>query len=141
MNRAAEALNEGRPTKAGDYFAHAPFLVDEAVKKEHFPETAGRRVKSAMIMHAPGELTVSVDGAERLNPTLSMEQAIEIARDQWSGKVIRADYLGEFGKPLYRVKMMAGTGMTRLIEVHGHTGEILTSRIVPGHVMPNEPFR
>lgn len=141
LNRSAEALNEGRQAVAQDYFSHALHAVNEAVEREQFPKSAAHRVKSAMVLHAPGRLTKMVRGDRRFDPSIRMEEAIDIARDEWSGKVINADYLGDVGENLYRIKIMAGTGVTRLIEVHGDTGEIEKSVIVAGHVMPNEPFR
>lgn len=141
LNRSARALNDGRQAVAQDYFSHALHAVDEAVEREQFPKSAAHRVKSAMVLHAPGKLTRMVREDGMFDPSIGMDEAIDIARNQWSGKVINADYLGEVGKNLYRIKIMAGTGVTRLIEVHGETGEIERSTVVAGHVMPKEPFR
>lgn len=141
LNRSAKALNDGQDAVAKDYFSHALHAVDEAVERERFPKAAAHRVKSAMVLHAPGQLSSLVRDGVRHDPSIAMEEAINIARNEWSGKVINADYLGDVGENLYRIEIMAGTGVTRLIEVDGDTGEIEKSVIVAGHVMPDEPFR
>lgn len=140
LDRAAKKLNQGREAEAREYFARALFALDEAADEGYFSEPTAHRLRAIVVLHAPARLAAVVRDGDP-EPSIGMEEAIRIARYQHPGKVINADYMGEQGLNVYRIKIMSGKGITRQIELSGATGEVQKNAVVAGHAMPNEGFR
>lgn len=141
LNDAAEDLQQGKQFEAVEHFRRALLKLDEGVENHILPKSAVEKIKSAVILHAPQQLVAALEPPKQRKRSIKMAEAIDIATDHYPGEVIDAEYLGKYGKPAYRVAIMAGTGVTHAIQVDAQTGEVLKDVPEPGHPMPNEPFR
>lgn len=140
LNDAAEDLEQGKRNEAVTHFRTALIKLDEQAKQHAVSKATVEQLKAALILHAPQPLIIALHPIQG-EPSIKMEEAIDIASETYPGEVIDAEYLGQYGKPAYRVAIMAGTGVTHAIEVDARTGRVLEDLPQPGHPMPNEPFR
>ena len=70
-----------------------------------------------------------LESVQATSAKISMEQAIQTAKTQFSGRVVEAELEAEDGTLVYEVKVLSASGETQEIEIDAQSGEVLGSEI------------
>lgn len=74
---------------------------------------------------ASGSESAKSEESSTSQATISLEEAIGIAKEAFPGKVLEAEYEREDGKDIFEVTIASADGEERELEIDAHSGKVL----------------